>query len=372
MEVSFDGNNATVGATMALYDGTRLLVSQTLDAAAIAAGKIRLSVTTSLDAGTHVLTSKYSEVSGDTSTSSEFTLDVPADVLAQPFLSDLKVKLSGNADSTAKALGTSTASYANILDPGAVGDRGISIYSHGPSFIGTLGTLNSDNSKSFTGKYLVSVNMGGKLLGFSVVDLDAPRAPGDARAQGSFEISTGANLLTPGLYNDLSFTVTNITANSPSKGQTTSLEKLALGYYWVPQNLENVRGGPGNDEIFLGTTKDGRNTAIQTGTGRDTLIVGKFSNVGRSLEATVTDFELGVDAVKVFLRQADGSLGYQSITEANWRQFAKQADQSNDGAKGTKLVIDLDGGGAGSDKYTLYLPTVPFNYETNTKSIFGL
>ncbi len=275
-----------------------------------------------------------------------------------------------NSSVTAKALGSSTSSYATFIDPGledSPHEGKVAVYEQGPTFTGTLGSLGTDGVKTYTGKYLISVNMGGKLLGFTTVDLGSDIS----RTSGTFEIKTGANLLAPGFYNDLSFTVTNITPNSQSKGQTSTVKDLALGYYWVAQKLEGAKGGPGNDEILIGTTKDGQATVIETGSGRDTVTVGKFSAAGANLEATISDFQLGTDKVKVFLREGEHKMTYQNITNANWRQFAPLAEQSASGS-GTKLVIDLDGAGPGTDKYTLYLPTVAFNYETNTKSIFGL
>ncbi|TDY86635.1 UNVERIFIED_ORG: hypothetical protein DFO49_4551 [Herbaspirillum seropedicae] len=158
---------------------------------------------------------------------------------------------------------------------------------------------------------------------------------------------------------------------SESKGQTTSVQNLTLGYYWVAQKLENAKGGPGDDEILVGTTKDRQATVIETGSGRDTVTVGKFGTAATNLEATISDFQLEMDKVKVFLRDGGHKMNYQNITSANWQQFAPRAEQSAFGS-GTKLVIDLDGAGAGTDKYTLYLPTVAFNYDTNTKSLFGL
>lgn len=154
------------------------------------------------------------------------------------------------------------------------------------------------------------------------------------------------------------------------------MQNLALGYYWVPQKLENVKGGDGDDEMLLGTTNitgDNKTIYIQTGAGKDVLTVGKFSAAGANLEATITDFELGVDKVKVFLRKSANNIDYQAITADNWNQFAVKADQSAiNGGTGSKLVIDLDGAGAGTSKYTLYLPTVAYNYDLNTKTIFGL
>ncbi len=214
VEVSFNGSNATVGALMSLYDGDRLLTSQVLTADNVSQGKVRLTVTESLGKGEHRLSAKYSEVSGDSSTSAD---SVPLDVTTSaptPFLSDLKVKVpTGAASSMLKALGSSSSSYANFIDPGVEGNPSegkVAVYEQGPSFTGTLGSLGTDGIKTYTGKYLVSVNMGGKLLGFTTVDLDA----GAAGSPGAFEIKTGANLLAPGFYNDLSFTVTNITPNA--------------------------------------------------------------------------------------------------------------------------------------------------------------
>ncbi|MCP3656002.1 MAG: hypothetical protein GY734_06260 [Herbaspirillum sp.] len=369
-EITFDGSKATVGAIMSLYDGARLLANQALSAENISQGKVRLTVPESLGAGLHQLQTRYTEESGDTSSSNTInvTLEAP---LAQPFLSDLKVKQPNgtSASPITKNLGSSTSSYASYVDPGLPGnaeDNGVASYDAGPTFAGTVGRLNTDGTRTYAGKYLISVSMGGKLLGFTAVDLSAGGTPG------AFEIKTGASLLAPGFYKDLSFTVTEITPDSASKGQTTSVQNLAMGYYWVAQRLENAKGGAGDDELLLGSTSDATgSTTIETGSGRDVITVGKFSNVTSNLSATISDFERGVDKVKVFLRNADKSLGYQNITAENWRQFAPQAEQSAFGS-GTKLVIDLDGAGTGTDKYTLYLPTVAFNYETNTKSLFGL
>jgi len=369
-EITFDGSKATVGAIMSLYDGARLLASQALSAENISQGKVRLTVPESLGAGLHQLQTRYTEESGDTSSSNTINVTLEAPI-AQPFLSDLKVKQPNGtgASPIIKNLGSSTSSYATYVDPGVPGnadDNGVASYDAGPTFTGTVGRLNTDGTKTYAGKYLISVSMGGKLLGFTTVDLSTGGTPG------AFEIKTGASLLAPGFYKDLSFTVTEITPDSASKGQTTSVQNLAMGYYWVAQRLENAKGGAGDDEFLLGSTSDATgSTTIETGSGRDVITVGKFSNVTSNLSATISDFERGVDKVKVFLRNADKSLGYQNITAENWRQFAPQAEQSAYGS-GTKLVIDLDGAGAGTDKYTLYLPTVAFNYETNTKSLFGL
>ncbi|ONN66141.1 hypothetical protein BTM36_13045 [Herbaspirillum sp. VT-16-41] len=366
VQVQFD-NRADVGATFAVLDNgyTIRTATATLSAADRIAGK-KILPALDLGVGKHVLTTEYRESTSGTTISSE-KIEFTIDSIAKPFLSNLQVKQPGvGGKSVLKNLNSSTTDYATVVDAGIPGDRGVAVYDQGPTFTGTLGTVNPDGTKTSTGKYLVKATAGDKLLGFDTIDLGA------ASGTGTFEIKTAASLLKPGIYSDLAFTATELTPGSASNGQSTTVGDLRLGYYWLPQKLENVVGRDGNDEILLGTTKDGRATTITTRGGKDSLIVGKSNNAGTSMEATITDFQLGQDTVKVLQRNGDNSLGYQIITSENWRQFAKQADQSNDGSRGTKLVIDLDGGGAGTDKYTLYLPTVPFNYEANTKSIFGL
>ncbi len=352
--IGFDGRSATVGGLMAIYEGNRLVVSKNLTAADISANEVRLTVPESLSVGEHEFTARYSEVSGDESVPATVPLTVTQTGVL-PYLSDLKVQLPYPTSKPAQDLGTSSSSYAVFVDPDKPGS--LNNYDQGPTFSGKVGTRLA-NGTDAGGKYLVQVSMGGKLLGFDVVN------------GGDFTVRTGASQLKPGFYNDLSVTATNITPNSDNKGQANSVQGLALGYYWAPQKLGNVKGGAGNDEILVGPTAEGRATEIETGNGRDVLTIGAFGKTGL-LEATITDFRLGTDQVKVLSRNSRDGLIYQTINATNWDKFAPLAEQSASG-NGTKLVIDLDGAGAGTDKYTLYLPTVPFNYETNTKSIFGL
>jgi hypothetical protein len=315
------------------------------------ANEVRLTVTESLSRGDHQFIAKYSEESGDQSESLPVPLTVETSGVL-PFLSDLKVQLPYATTKPAQDLGTSSSAYAVFVDANASGTA--SNYQQGPSFSGKVGTRGAATS----GTYLVQASMGGKLLGFDVV------------GEGDFTIRTSANLLKPGFYNDLSITATNITPGSENKGQANGVQGLALGYYWAPQALEDLKGGAGNDEILVGATARRSATEIETGAGRDVLILSAFGKTA-NLEANVTDFQLGTDQVKVLSGNSPSGLVYRAITADNWQQFAPRAEQNTYGS-GTKLVIDLDGTGPGTDKYTLYLPTVPFNYDTNTKSLFGL
>ncbi|MRT29523.1 Ig-like domain-containing protein [Herbaspirillum sp. CAH-3] len=352
--IGFDHRNATVGGLMEIYDGSRLVASKRLTAADINdTDQIRLTVTESLSKGEHQFTAKYSEVSGD---ESKTEVAVPLNVTREgvlPFLSDLKVQLPYPSAKPAQALGTSKSSYAVFVDPDAPGRT--NNYEQGPTITGKVGTLLS-NGTDAGGTYLVQVSMGGKLLGFDVV------------SGGNFTVRTGASQLAPGFYDDLSVTATNITPNSEHKGMVNSVQGLALGYYWAPQSLGNVKGGAGNDEILLGRTAGGAATEIETGNGQDVLTL---SNLGRtgSLEATITDFRLGTDRIRIMAGNGNNGLTYRDIRLDNLENFAPASQQSASGT-GTKLVIDLDGL-AGGDKYTLYLQNVTYN-ASNTHTLFGV
>ena len=354
MSIKFDGSKATQGAVIGLYEGERLITSKSLSVADIQAGEVRLTVPTSLDVGTHNFTSRYTEVSGDESISGAVKVEVknPAQL---PSLENLTVSLPYSSKQPAQSLGASDISYAVFTDPDKPG--GFNNYDQGPTFKGRVSTVLSDGTTEAGARYLISVSMGGKLLGFNVVQ------------SGDFTIETGASLLTPGFYKDLTFTVTNISADSPNKGQSTTTSGLALGYYWAPQALGNLKGGKGDDAILLGSTAGGANTQIETGDGKDTLILGTYGKTA-NLEATIIDFKLKEDTVKLFTRNVEQEMDFKAITAETLSQFAPASGQSAFGS-GTKMVINLDGTTTGS-KYTLYLPTVPFNYEANTKAIFGI
>ncbi|WP_433693571.1 hypothetical protein [Herbaspirillum seropedicae] len=107
-----------------------------------------------------------------------------------------------------------------------------------------------------------------------------------------------------------------------------------------------------------------------------------YDNAGNALSAAtevvngkyalvlILDFKLTEDTVKLFTRNANQEMDFRAITTETLSQFAPKDGQSAFNG-GTKMVINLDGTTTGS-KYTLYLPTVPFNYEANTKTIFGI
>lgn len=181
---------------------------------------------------------------------------------------------------------------------------------------------------------------------------------GEVKA-GDFSLTTPANLLAPGMYHDLTITATNTSAGV-NNGQTTVVQNQALGWYWVPQKLESLTGGAGDDQIQLSVTAAGANTVVQTGLGKDTLVLGAFGTSDSSkLVATVSDFTLGQDKVAVFA---------QTITKDNLSSFV-QASSYN--TSSTKLVVDLDGAGSGNTVYTLYLQNVAYN-PGNTHTIFGV
>ncbi|EIJ48139.1 cell wall surface anchor protein [Herbaspirillum sp. GW103] len=161
------------------------------------------------------------------------------------------------------------------------------------------------------------------------------------------------------MYHDLTITATNI-SNGVNNGQTTVLQNQTLGWYWVPQRLDSLSGGAGDDQIPLSVTSGGINTVVQTGQGKDTLILGGFGISDSSrLVATVSDFTLGQDKVTVF---------GQSVTKDKLDTFVKASAYST---SSTKLVVDLDGAGAGTTSYTLYLQNVAYN-PSNTHTIFGV
>ena len=143
---------------------------------------------------------------------------------------------------------------------------------------------------------------------------------------------------------------------------------------------------------------NGAGTFIKTGAGRDTLVLGSFGR-GRDddpqnwqqdstrihFEATVTDFMLGSDRIRLFgrvTRDSPSIEGPQSLDPDNWlwglltltqddlRQFVKETSPI-DGGNGTKLVVDLDGIGPGVQTYTLNLQSVVYN-PNNTHTLFGV
>jgi hypothetical protein len=231
-------------------------------------------------------------------------------------------------------------------------------------FSGRINTAGLDGKQ----KYLVTISLGGKTLGFDVFELQSTSDPSTS----SFTLQAGSNLLAPGLYRDLTVTVTNVTEGSIHNGQTSVIKDAALGWYWAAQSMGDIRGGNGNDGIILSPTPTGTTPTVTTGAGADTLILGSFqtpdANSSASpptnwlhFNATVTDFQLGLDKV-----QAAG----QTITAANLNSFVRSIAASPDG-RSTILTVDTDGAGAKQHTYTLTLQDVVYN-PANTPTIFGI
>ena len=87
--------------------------------------------------------------------------------------------------------------------------------------------------------------------------------------------------------------------------------------------------------------------------------VRQCTNDSSKLIATVSDFTLGQDKVAVFA---------QNVTKDNLSTYV-QASSYN--TSSTKLVVDLDGAGAGNTVNTLYLQNLAYN-PGNTHTIFGV
>ncbi|WP_413458209.1 hypothetical protein [Herbaspirillum huttiense] len=96
---------------------------------------------------------------------------------------------------------------------------------------------------------------------------------------------------------------------------------------------------------------------VQTGAGDDRLTVGSFGKAS-ALKATVTDFTVGMDRVKVFGQVVN-------------QDFVKNYVTASDLNGSTRLQIDLDGAGAGKLYYHLTLQGVQYNPST-IGSIFGV
>lgn len=336
--VSYDASRAAVGDTIRLYEGSTLLGIKVLGADDVGGGSksVNVQVASSLPAGAHTLSTRYTDVAGNTSTANDITVSVPTGAKA-PVLSDLRV--SGK-DGVWHDINDSNTAYAMVSEQGdAV--KGKDALVQELVFSGTVGSPASGDT------YLVTISMGGKVLAFNTF------------AAGKFTLSTAANVLAPGLYKDLTITVTDVTEGVNS-GQTSSVQNQVLGWFWTAQSLGDTSGGAGDDVITLGATAKGADTLIQTGLGHDTLVLGSFAakDPGK-LAATVTDFTLGQDKISVF---------GQTITAANLHQFVTASAASN---TSTKLVIDLNGPADGGQVYTLYLQNVAYKPEL-VHTLFGV
>jgi len=138
------------------------------------------------------------------------------------------------------------------------------------------------------------------------------------------------------------------------------MQGLKLGWYWAAQAGTSIVGGNGNDELVLGAAADPEAPAgilVQTGAGDDRLTVGSFGKAS-ALKATVTDFTVGMDRVKVFGQVVN-------------QDFVKNYVTASDLNGSTRLQIDLDGAGAGKLYYHLTLQGVQYNPST-IGSIFGV
>ncbi|MFJ3057616.1 hypothetical protein [Herbaspirillum sp. NPDC087042] len=338
ISASYDGTHSSVGDTVQLYEGSTLLGGKVLGVGDIGSSSesVNVQVAHSLSAGTHVITTKYVDLAGNTVVGNDVTVNLAAGASA-PVLSNLQVT---GKDGVVSDINASSTSYAMVSEQGgvSVGTDGLS---QNLTFSGTVGSAASGD------RYLVTVSMGGQVLAF------------DTFAPGNFSMTTSANVLAPGLYKDLSITATDI-SDGVNNGQTASIQNQTLGWYWTAQSLGNTSGGAGNDVIPLGATANGANTLIQTGLGNDTLVLGVFgaTNPGK-LAATVTDFTVGQDKIAVF---------GQTVTAGNLSQYVTASAANN---VTTKLVVDLNGPAAGGQVYTLYLQNVAYKPDT-VHTLFGV
>lgn len=338
LRVSYDGTKASAGDVIGLYEGSQLIGSRTLTAADVGAANMSLEVTStsSLGAGQHVITPKLSDAAGNVVVGNGVSVTLAAGT-ASPLLSNLKV--NGETPDT-QSINDSVTKYAMIAET-PTSAATLTGLDQNLTFAGTVGGAGANDT------YLISVSMGGKVIVF-----------GEVKA-GDFSLTTPANVLAPGMYHDLTITATN-TSTGVNNGQTTVVQNQALGWYWVPQKLESLKGGAGDDQIQLSVTAAGANTVVQTGLGKDMLVLGAFgTNDSSKLIATVSDFTLGQDKVAVFA---------QNVTKDNLSTYV-QASSYN--TSSTKLVVDLDGAGAGNTVYTLYLQNLAYN-PGNTHTIFGV
>ncbi|MFZ9179940.1 MAG: hypothetical protein ACO21V_12100 [Limnohabitans sp.] len=345
INVTYDATRAAVGDRIDLYEGAVLLGSRTLTAADTASGApvnktLGVEVLSSLSSGSHSIQARYTDTAGTTVVASDVTVTIAANLTA-PSLSDFKVN--------GQVVNSSTTAYAMVSDSTNVTGLGGGS-NHALTFTGTLAQQS-----------LVSISMGGKIIGF-----------GDFAA-GSFSLTAAANILAPGFYNDLTVTVTD-TSSGASKGQTTVVQNQTLGWYWAAAVLGNTNGGNGDDTLILGPTgSSGAGATIQTGLGNDIVQVGGYGATA-NLTATISDFLLGTDRVAI-----NGQLPSSLVANSANNYYTKYIASGTGGINsntGTKLVIDLDGGGAGTATYTLSLPGVVYdaNHFNNTtlKTIFGI
>lgn len=340
INVTYDGTKASEGDAIALYEGEKLLVRTTLGRGDVGRAGITLGLTVenNLSPGKHVITAKFIDLAGNTVSSNDVPVTI-AEGLAAPVVSNLRIT---GESGVPQALNDSLTKYAMITELPSTSTGKIAPEQN-VIFSGTVGTPGSSGEE-----YEIQAIMGNRIMAF-----------GKFKA-GDFSLKAPANILEPGLYKDVRFVVTNIT-DGVNNGQTLWIKNHTVAWYWIPQSLRDLTGGAGDDVIPLGATEKGQGTNIQTGAGKDTLIVGDYRNATdkSKLAATITDFYLGQDKVSIF---------GQTVTKANLDSFVKA---SSFGGLSTKLAIDLDGAGPGTTIYNLYLQNVAYN-PNSIATIFGV
>ncbi len=338
IQVGYDGSRAAVGDVVALFEGSTMLARKVLTSDDVGSGNktVSLTVAQSLAPGEHDIVTRYTDTAGNIVNGAAQHVSVPAgsDVVT---LSNLAVRQGEQGPASAQALNTSETGYAMVSE--VLTSQASGHAASGPIFSGRVG------GGSATDRYLVTIEMGGKVVAFDEV------------AAGDFSISIPAGALPAGLYRDVNITAS--LSSGSALGQSTTVQGLKLGWYWAQQSAGDIVGGAGNDDILLGAMRFSTATLVQTGAGDDRIIVGSF---GRSanLAATVTDFTLGADKVQVF---------NQNLTAANLSSFVTASAGVN--PNDTRLIIDLDGAGSGTLTYTLMLQNVVYN-SINTATIFGV
>ncbi|ONN63988.1 hypothetical protein BTM36_24220 [Herbaspirillum sp. VT-16-41] len=340
INVTYDGTKASEGDAIALYEGDKELVRRTLGKGDVGRAGITLGLTVenNLSSGKHVITAKFIDMAGNTVSSNDVPVTI-AEGLAVPVVTNLRIT---GESGVPQAINDSLTKYAMITELPSTSTGKIAPEQN-VIFSGTVGTPGSSGEE-----YEIQAIMGNRIMAF-----------GKFKA-GDFSLKAPANTLEPGLYKDVRFVVTNI-SDGVNNGQTLWIKNHTAAWYWIPQSLRDLTGGAGDDVIPLGTTEKGQGTNIQTGAGKDTLIVGDYRNATdkSKLAATITDFYLGQDKVSIF---------GQTVTKANLDSYVKA---SSFGGLSTKLAIDLDGAGPGTTIYNLYLQNVQYN-PNSIATIFGV
>lgn len=86
------------------------------------------------------------------------------------------------------------------------------------------------------------------------------------------------------------------------------------------------------------------------------------------IQTSLNDSRAKVAALRISLARLRAEVYGQTITKDNLNTFVTASAYNT---SSTKLVVDLDGAGAGGTSYTLYLQNVAYN-PGNTHTIFGV